>query len=223
LSFADNVYITLYGRGGHGARPETTVDPVVLASRVVMALQTIVAREVSPFDQAVITVGTIHGGTKNNVIPDEVKLGLTVRAFTPQVREQLHAAIKRIVDCEAAAANSPRAPLIERSEVAFALVHDSTLASRVHSALVKELGSDRVQEGMPEMVSEDFSEFPRNGIPSIQMRVGAQPPARWDAAMKGSAPLPSLHSALFYPEMEPTIDAITTAEVVALRNLMARK
>ena len=223
LSFADNVFVTIYGRGGHGARPEATVDPVVIAARVVTALQSIVAREISPFDQAVITVGTIHGGTKNNVIPDEVKLGLTVRSFTPAVREQLFNAIKRVARGEAEAGNAPREPLVERGEVGVALVHDSALANRVHAALLKEFGAQKVQEGMPEMVSEDFSEFPRNGIPSLQMRVGAQPAATWDAAQKGTAALPSLHSSRFYPDREPTIDAITGAEVAALRNLMGKK
>ena len=104
LTNADSVDITVFGRGGHGARPEATVDPIVLAARIVLALQTIVSRENSPFDPAVITVGTIHGGTKNNIIPDDVKLQLTVRSFTQLVRERLLAAIRRNVKAEAAAA-----------------------------------------------------------------------------------------------------------------------
>ena len=220
MSNTDNVFITIYGRGGHGARPEATVDPIVIAARTVVALQTIIAREISPFDQAVITVGTFHGGTKNNVIPDEVKLGVTVRSFTPTVREQLHAAIRRIVIAEAAAGNAPREPLIERGEVGMALVNDSALTFRVRDALVAELGAGRVLEGQAEMVGEDFSEFPRNGIPTVLLRIGAVEKLKYDDAIKNGKPLPSLHSSLFAPDREPTIKAATEAEVVALRALL---
>ncbi|MGZ3546278.1 MAG: amidohydrolase, partial [Gemmatimonadaceae bacterium] len=114
LTNADAVTIRVFGRGGHGARPEATVDPVVIAARLVLALQTIVSRETSPFDPAVITVGSIHGGTKNNIIPDEVVLQLTVRSFTDPVRQHLLSAIDRIAKAEAAAAGAPREPLVER-------------------------------------------------------------------------------------------------------------
>ena len=220
LSNADAVTITIYGRGGHGARPEATVDPVVIAARVVLALQTIVSREMSPFDPAVVTVGAIHGGTKNNVIPDEVQLLLTVRSFTPTVRQQLLAAITRITNGEALAGNAPKEPKIERYGTATALVNDPALTQRVSAALLEELGPQRVKDGPPEMVSEDFSEFSLAGVPTLMLRVGAVPQAKYDAAMKSNVPLPSLHSSGFYPDREPTIKATISSEVVALRALM---
>jgi len=221
LTNADSVDITIFGRGGHGARPEATVDPVVIAARIVLALQTIVSRENSPFDPAVITVGTIHGGTKNNIIPDSVKLQLTVRSFTQPVRERLLAAIRRNVKAEAAAADAPREPLIELVEGANALVNDPALTERVKDALVRELGPS-VKDAPPEMASEDFAEFHGAGVPALMLRIGAVPPAKYEAAMKGGAPLPSLHSAQFAPDREPTIKAAIAAEVIALRTLMPK-
>jgi hippurate hydrolase len=218
LSNADAVTITVYGRGGHGARPETTVDPVVIAARLVLSLQTIVSRENSPFDPAVITVGAIHGGTKNNVIPDEVQLLLTVRSFTPEVRTHLLSAIERIAKAEAAAANAPRAPKIDQFRTATALVNDASLTQRVSAALLMELGGDRVKEGQPEMVSEDFSEFQLSGVPTLMLRVGAVEQAKYDA--RSTVPLPSLHSSTFAPDREPTIKSTIAAEVVALRALL---
>src|SRR6267143_610241 len=166
LTNGDAVNIRIFGRGGHGARPETTVDPIVIAARTVLALQTIVSREVSPFDAAVITVGSIHGGTKNNIIPDQVKLQLTVRSFTTPVRQHLLSAIDRIAKAEATAAGAPREPLIERGPPANALVNDSALTRRVAAALVRELGPARAKDTPPEMASEDFSEFQLAGVPT---------------------------------------------------------
>jgi hippurate hydrolase len=123
LSNVDTLRITIYGAGGHGARPETTVDPIVIAARTVLALQTIVAREISPFDSAVVTVGTLHGGTKNNIIPSEATLGLSVRSLTDPVRARLLKAIERIAKGEAAAAGAPQEPRIERIEGANALIN----------------------------------------------------------------------------------------------------
>jgi amidohydrolase len=220
LTNADAVTITIFGRGGHGARPEATVDPIVIAARTVLALQTIVSRETSPFDPAVITVGSIHGGTKNNIIPDEVKLQLTVRSFTTPVRQHLLSAIDRIAKAEAAAAGAPREPLIERGPAANALVNDSALTRRVSAALIRELGPARAKDTPPEMASEDFSEFQLAGIPSLMLRVGAVEQTKYDAAMKTGATLPSLHSSQFWPDREPTIKTAMTAEVIALRELM---
>jgi amidohydrolase len=220
LANADAVTITIFGRGGHGARPDATIDPIVIAARTVLALQTIVSREISPFDPAVITVGAIHGGTKNNIIPDEVKLLLTVRSFTTPVRQHLLSSVERIVKAEAAAGGAPRAPTIEYGPPATALVNDSALTQRVAAALVRELGPARAKETPQEMVSEDFSEFQLAGIPTLMLRVGAVEPAKFDAAMKSGTPLPSLHSSQFWPDREPTIKTAMTAEVIALRELM---
>ena len=220
LTYADSVTITIFGRGGHGARPESTIDPVVIAARVVLTLQTIVSRENSPFDPAVVTIGSIHGGTKNNIIPDEVQLQLTVRSFTEPVRQRLLAAIDRITKAEAAAAAAPREPLIERGPGAYALVNDPALTERVAAALVRDVGPDLVKDTPPEMASEDFAEFQRAGVPTLMLRVGAVEKTRYDAATKAGTPLPSLHSSLFAPDREPTIKSAIAAEVVALRALM---
>ena len=220
LSNIDTVKITIFGVGGHGARPETTVDPIVIAARTVLSLQTIISRETSPFDSAVITVGSIHGGTKSNIIPAEVKLELTVRSLTEPVREHLLSAIDRIAKAEAAAAGAPRDPLIERSGHGYALVNDPALTQRVTAALVRELGSERVKDIPPEMASEDFAEFQRAGVPTLMLRIGAVEQTKYDVAMKSGATLPSLHSALFAPDRVPTIKAAVAAEVLGLRELM---
>jgi len=214
------VSITIYGKGGHGARPEATIDPIVIAARTVLALQTIVSRENSPFDPAVVTVGSIHGGTRPNIIPPEVKLELTVRSFTDPVRQHLLSAIERIAKAEAAGAGAPREPLIEHSDPAYSLVNDPEMTQRVAAALSREFGPQQVRDLPPEMASEDFSDFQRAGVPTLMLRVGAVDPAKYDAAMKSGADLPSLHSPLFAPDREPTIKAGIAAEVVALRELM---
>jgi hippurate hydrolase len=221
-SFAssDTVNVTIYGQGGHGARPEATIDPIVIAARTVVTLQTIVSREISPLQPAVITVGSIHGGTRPNIIPAEVKLELTVRAYSEPVRQHLLSAIDLIVKAEAQAAGAPKPPLIEHVDSGDALINDPQMVQRVAAALVRELGPTRVQDLAPEMVSEDFSEYQRAGVPTLMLRIGAVQQATYDAAMKTGATLPSLHSPQFAPDREPTIKAATAAEVIALRELM---
>jgi amidohydrolase len=220
MTNVDYLDITVHGRGGHGARPESTIDPVVIASRIVVTLQTIVARENSPFDPAVVTVGSIHGGTKHNIIPDETKLQLTVRSFTNDVREKLIAAVERIAKAEAAAANAPRAPTITRQKTAEALINDPALTARLSEALRRDLGADQVREAQREMIGEDFTEWHIAGVPSVTMRIGAVSREKFEAAEKGGAPLPSLHSAVFAPDVEPTLKAAIAAEVTALRELL---
>ncbi|MEO8464803.1 MAG: amidohydrolase [Gammaproteobacteria bacterium] len=223
LSNVDTLKITIYGAGGHGARPETTVDPIVIAARTVLALQTIVSREVSPFDSAVVTVGTLHGGTKNNIIPADATLGLSVRSLTDPVRAHLLKAIERITKAEAAAAGAPQEPRIERIEGANALINDPELTKRVAAALVRELGREQVRDTPPEMASEDFSEFQGAGVPTLMLRVGATEQSKYDAAQKAGVELPSLHSPLFAPDREKTIKGMITAEVIGLRELMPAK
>jgi amidohydrolase len=223
LTNSDSLNLTIFGRGGHGARPETTVDPVVIAAKVILGLQTIVSRENSPFDPAVITVGSVHGGTKHNIIPDQVTLQLSVRSFTDPVRQRLLAAIERVAKAESAAAAAPREPLIEPVARARALVNDADLTERVAAALTKELGPERVRDAPPEMVSEDFSEWPLAGIPALMLRVGATDRAKYEDAMKTGAALPSLHSAQFAPQLDPTLKAAISAEVIALRTLLGSR
>jgi amidohydrolase len=220
MSNIDELTLTVYGRGGHGARPETTIDPIVIAARTVLALQTIVSRETSPLEPSVITVGTIHGGTRPNIIPDEVRLQLSVRSFSDANRQHLLAAIARVAKGEAAAAGAPREPLLESDGHVPALVNDPALTQRVSAALLRQLGADRVKDASPEMISEDFSAFDKAGVPSLMLRIGATSQAKLDAAAQSGVPVPSLHSALFAPEREPTIKAAATAEVIALRELM---
>ena len=217
---SDALTITIFGRGGHGARPETTVDPVVIAARTVVALQTIVAREISPFDPAVVTVGAIHGGTKHNIIPDEVQLQLSVRSFTPAVREKLLTAIARVTKAEAAAAGAEKEPTIVRNQSTDALVNDSALTLRVSAALIRELGSEQVRDTPPEMASEDFGKFQAGGVPTLMLRIGAQNKSKYDAAVKSGTMLPGLHSSQFAPDREPVIKAAIAAELVALRELL---
>src|SRR5271167_4865304 len=159
MSNSDSVNITIYGKGGHGAKPETTVDPIVIAAKTILSLQTIVSREIKPGDPAVITVGYIQGGTKSNIIPDEVHLGLTVRSYTPEVRKHLLSAIERIAKAEAEAADAPKPPLVQLVESTDALYNDPKLAGRMTQVLIQALGADNVIEEPPIMASEDYSYF----------------------------------------------------------------
>ena len=201
----DSVDLTIYGRGGHGAYPHTTVDPIVIAARTIMALQTIVSRETKPTDPAVVTVGSIHGGTKHNIIPDEVKLLISVRTYKEDVRKRILAAIDRIAKAEAIAAGAPKPPKMELSEGTNAVYNDPALTKRISDALARTLGASNVEVAEPVMGSEDFSEFGRAGIPSLQYNVGAVNVAKYEASKKDGTPLPSLHSSEFAPDPQPTI------------------
>jgi len=224
MASVDSVDITIFGRGGHGARPHKTVDPVVLAARTVLALQTLVSREKDPLEPAVITVGSIHGGTKHNVIPDEVKLQITVRTYDRIVRKQLLEGIARIVKGEAASASAPRGPEIKVSESQDATYNDPMLARRLEAALAQRLGKANVVEGKPDMVAEDFGEFGKAaGVPSVLIRIGAVEPKRHTAAVAAGTPLPSLHSATFAPDRERTIRTGASVLVLATLELLGAK
>jgi len=222
-AMSDSVTITVYGRGGHAAMPHNTIDPVVLAARIVLSLQTIVARENNPLDPAVITVGSIHGGTKSNIIPNEVKLQLTVRSYKPEVREHLIAAIERIAKAESAAALAPKEPLVKVVESTKATYNDPALTERVGKVLRAALGDDNVLQPAPEMGAEDFSEFVGAGVPGVYLWVGAVAPARIEAAKAGGPPLPTTHSSLFAPDREPTLRTAVLAETLAALELIGGK
>src|SRR5436309_4765158 len=159
LASSDSVDLTIYGKGGHGAAPQTTVDPIVIAARTILALQTIVARETNPADPAVVTVGSIHGGNKHNIIPDEVKLQITVRAYKKEVREHILAAIERIAKAEAVAARAPKAPAFAVVESCPAACNDPKLTARIATTFRRTFGDANVVATPPVMGSEDFSEY----------------------------------------------------------------
>jgi hippurate hydrolase len=223
MASVDSVDVTIFGRGGHGAKPDTTVDPVVIAARTVLAFQTLVSREKDPLEPAVLTVGSIHGGTKYNIIPDEVKLQITLRTFNPEVRKLLLSGIERTAKAEAAAARAPKEPVVKVSESQDSTYNDPALTKRLAAVLAKQLGAENVQEIRPEMVAEDFGEFGKAaGVPSVQLRVGAVEPSRYEASKKAGAPLPSLHSSGFAPDRERTIKAAATVLTFSALELLGK-
>ncbi len=218
----DSVDVTVFGRGGHGAYPQTTVDPVVIAARTVVALQTLVARENSPFDPAVVTVGSIHGGLKHNIIPDEVKLQITVRSFKEDVRQRLLKGIARIAKAEAAAAGAPKEPSVTVAETTPATFNDPALTSRIAAALGRAFGASNVVQGTPVMGGEDFSEYGRAGVPALQFEIGAVEPGRYAESQKNGTPLPSLHSSQFAPDRVATIRMGASSLTVAALELLGK-
>jgi hippurate hydrolase len=220
-AMSDAVTMTVYGRGGHAAMPHNTVDPIVLAARIVLALQTVVSRENNPVDPVVVTVGSIHGGTQGNIVPDEVRLQLSVRTYTPEVRSRTLAAIRRIATGEAQAAGAPRAPLVEAPAVATnaPVYNDPPTTLRLAGALKKGLGDDRVIEMPQKMTSEDFADYGLAGVPSVLLHIGAVDPQKLAAARQSGQPVPAPHSPEWAPEREPTLKGAIRAEVTALLEL----
>ncbi len=226
LASSNSVDITIRGLGGHGSRPESAKDPVVLAAQVVLALQTIVSREISPLDPAVITVGSIHGGTRYNIIPDEVHLQLTVRAYKEEVRQKLLAAIERVTKGIANAAGVPadRAPVVKVSETeaTTATYNDPGLTERVTGGLIRALGAENVIKAAPIMGSEDFGYLSQDHkIPTTMFWLGVSDPAKLTESRTGGVAMPSLHSPLFAPVHEPSlrtgVKAMTTAVLELLK------
>jgi hippurate hydrolase len=220
----DSVDIAIFGRGGHGSAPHTTVDPVVIAARTVMALQTIVAREIDPIEPAVVTVGSIHGGTKHNIIPDRVDLEVTVRSYSDAVRQALLKGIERNVLGEAAAAGAPQRPEIRVGESTPATVNDPDLVRRAVAALRAALGDDRVTEVPPIMGAEDFTYYGREGIPAFMFLLGTSPPERLEESRRPDGrPIPSTHSPQFAPDVGPTVRGGVRAALAAVLDLLAAR
>jgi hippurate hydrolase len=217
---ADSLRITIYGKGGHGSAPHTAIDPIVIAARTIVALQTIVAREVKPGEMAVVTVGYIQAGTKNNIIPDQAELGLTVRSYKAEVRKQVLAAIARIVKAEAEASGAPREPVLEHYESTDSVYNDPGLAQRLRIPLEAALGKENVVTEEAHTGSEDFSYFVKLGIPSFYFSLGGAYPEKFAQAKTAGTTLPSNHSSLFAPDAEPALRTGIAAEVVVLRNLL---
>ncbi len=220
-SNADSLRITIYGKGGHGSAPHTTVDPIVIAARTILALQTITSREVRPGEFAVVTVGYVNAGTKNNIIPDQAELGLTVRTYKQDVRKQVLDAITRISNAEAQAAGAPRAPLVERYEKTNAVYNDPTLTQHLRTTLETALTKDNVVAEDPIAASEDFAAFIEEGIPGFYLSLGGADPQKLQQARATGTRLPSNHSPLFAPDVDPALHTAITAEVAMLRDLLS--
>jgi len=219
LANVDSVDVTVFGRGGHGAYPHTTVDPIVQAAELVMALQTIVSREVKPVEPAVITVGSIHGGTKHNIIGDSCHLQITVRSYSPEVRQQLIDAIRRKAEAVATGARAAK-PTVEVSEGTPSLYNDPKLTQRLVSVFEGLVGAENVVGSEPSMGGEDFSRYGKAGVPICYYRLGAVDPKRLARYAKEGQQPPSLHSPHFYPDAEETLTVgITTMASVALELL----
>lgn len=229
LANVDSVDITIHGIGGHGAYPHTTKDPVVLSAQIINDLQTLVSRVVSPLEPAVVTVGSIHGGTKHNIIPDRVDLQLTVRSYTDEVRQQLLEGIERIAVNSGRVAGLPEDKLpeveIQLEEYTPATYNDEALAERVIGSFREAGVSDVIMETPPVMGGEDFSLYGRTeeNIPSFMFWVGAVDPETYRQAQESGESLPSLHSPFFAPKPRPTIETGVRAMTIAALELLGKK
>jgi hippurate hydrolase len=224
LASSTSVDVKIRGVGGHGAKPESTKDPVVIAAEIVLALQTISSREISPLDPVVVTVGSIHGGSKHNIIPDEVNLQITVRAYKEEVRLKILAAIERIAKGIALAGGVPEdlAPIVKfTGSGTGATYNDPKLTERLAAAFVRSLGQDNVIQVPPAMASEDFGAFSlQQTIPATQFWLGAVDPVKVKQSKETGTPLPSLHSPIFAPLPEPTLRTGIKAMTAAVLELM---
>jgi len=228
MASVDAVDITIRGVGGHGAMPHTTKDPVVLTSQIVLALQTIVSRETSPFQPCVVTVGSIHGGSAFNIIPDEVKLQLTLRSYDDAVRKHTIEAIKRICNGTAQAAGIPEElmPVIKiRDQFTPSNINDIALTKRLAGVFRQALGYENVLDTPPSTVGEDFSRFARvePKIPTCMFWLGAVDPKKFEESQKTGKQLPGLHSSTFAPLPEPAIKTGIRAMSAALLELLTKK
>lgn len=216
---SDSCDIVMKGRGGHGSRPEACIDPILQGAQLVVDLQSIVAREVSPLEPAVITVGSIHGGTKHNIIPNECKLQLTIRSYTPEVRQQLRDAIVRKAKAVAEAHRAPE-PVVTFDDGAAAVVNDEGLVTRIVGGFAAEFGRENLVAAPRVMGAEDFGEYATGGVPIFMFFLGTIDGDRLKQHRESKTPLPSLHSSKFYPTPEPTLRTGLRASVTAIRELM---
>jgi hippurate hydrolase len=220
---SDTVRIVIYGKGGHGSAPHTAIDPVLIAARTIIGLQTIASREVKPGEFVVVTVGAIHAGTRPNIISDQAELLLTVRTRKPEIRAQVLAAIRRIAEAEARAALAPKPPLVETSDPADLVYNDPSLMERLKKPLEDALGPEHVIMTEPITASEDFSAFVEAGVPGAYFSLGGADPQKLAEATKAGGVLPSNHSPFFAPEFEPAIKTAIAAEVAMLRSLLRKR
>jgi amidohydrolase len=216
----DSVDIVVHGTGGHGAQPQNAVDPVLIASEMVMSLQSIVSRRIKGSEPAVITVGSFHAGSKHNIIPSRAELKLTVRSYSDETRATLLGEIKRVATHIAAAHNAPRPPEVTvLDEYTPAAFNDPAWTEKLQQRLVEELGASRVTTHLPTLGGEDFGQYSRMlKIPGVMFKVGASDPRR----IKAGKPVPGLHSDRFIPVVEPTLStgvhAVSAALLLALQS-----
>lgn len=225
MAAVDTFEVTLHGRGGHGSRPETTIDPVVMAASAVMRLQTVVSREIAPRDTAVVTVGTMHAGTKNNIIAPSATLGISMRSFDEAVRTRMLEGVDRIIRAEAQASGSPQEPTFEWGERYPVTVNDVDATARVNAAFAAEFGAEAVFEPDPIAGSEDVGNLATAaGVPLVYWLLGGGDPEAVRAAMAAGtvdSDIPSNHSPFFAPLAQPTIDTGVRALVTAAREWLA--
>jgi hippurate hydrolase len=221
-SAADGLEITFQGRGGHGSAPHTTIDPVAIAARFIVDVQSVISREKDPTEFGVVTIGAIHGGTAGNIIPDSVQLSGTIRSFKPEVRAKMHAGIERTAKAAAAMSGAP-APDIKILEGTKPVMNDPDVVTAVADVLKAALG-DKFRVSPPGTASEDFSEFAGAGVPSMMFNIGVYDQERIDAARNGTGPpIPSNHSPLFAPVPKPTIETGITAMTLAVLGVFEQK
>jgi len=213
-SNSDGLYIKFFGRGGHGAAPQATIDPVMIAARFVVDVQSVISREKDPTEFGVVSIGAIHGGTAENIIPDDVLLLGTIRTFKPEVRAKMLAGIERTAKAAAAMSGAP-APEIKITEGAKAVMNDPAVVETAAKVLKTAFG-DKFNTSPPGTPSEDYSEFINAGVPSMFFNIGVYEPERVAAARSGGPPLPSNHSPLFAPVPKPTIETGVEAMTLAV-------
>ena len=221
----DSVDITVRGKGGHGAAPHATIDPIVLAARIILDLQTIVSRERNPIEPAVVTVGAIHGGTKHNIIPDEVKMQLTVRTMNDKARKEVLESIVRIAKAAAMGAKAPE-PIISHRTESFtpALFNEADLTKKMVTLFKDVLGPEKVHERPMSMGGEDFSQFTRAGIRTFYWHLGsASEEAFAESKKPGGKALPSTHSPFYWPVPDSTLRTGMLTMSMALLELLNEK
>ncbi|HVL13390.1 MAG TPA: amidohydrolase [Gemmata sp.] len=225
LAASDTIDVVVKGKGGHGAAPHLTVDPVVLSARIILELQTIVSREVNPIDPCVVTVGSIHGGTKHNIIPNEVRLQLTVRTTKTEVRDHVLKAIDRVVKTAAAGARAPEPEVkVNLEQYTPPTLNDVALARRCGAVFREVLGAENVKPRQPVMGAEDFGRFSEGKTPIFMYFVGTVSREKYDAAQKpGATPLPGMHTDSYAPLPEPSIRTGVRTMTLAVMNLMPRE
>ena len=217
MATEDSINVTVYGKGGHGAMPQHTIDPVVLAAMIIVRLQTIVSRETPPGEIAVVTVGSVHAGTRSNLIPDHALLQLNLRSYSQQTRERMLASIQRIVRAEGQASGSPQDPDFETVGSFPLTVNDPATTDRVAAAFATHFG-DHALEIDRQTVSEDFSNIPNAaGVPYTYWAMGFTDEKTYRAAEKAGRlqDLPTNHSPKFLPPLQPTLRTGTEALVTA--------